>query len=945
MMCLLSLFGCNRTAVLEWGTYIDETKGAPPFEGGRYGLGSALLWLQALLSDRQAPLRALAWCALACTATTHERRAVGSDQSLVGLSEVIKAAVVQLTEKEECAAVREICAMLLCKVTNPWETSSTSTNSEAAADSLDEISHETLSVSSYSEDSSDQVIASHRKPEPHLQRVLDMLLHECGLFSWLPKMVLNALAHPSLLESFCRLLWNMANVDAPQVSTTLMVADLWPVLIEVLDRDSIATRAANTFDDDFFEAPSEHNAAAECLRSTAHQRHVYRLVRDQWVALNAIPIAHAQWYVAHMLLQMLPLDPGLHHYVLHCTPLVATVLSSFVPLEHPCTYAHVSLVGGGVVSDEDADDLYDQALGASLAFTGYFGWACLRNATCAATAATAQLLQLLLHAQSTKFKMDILGYRLYGFGEDKAAATTRATAGFDSMLPLIIELLEPGCPRALHDALCDLLAVMLEGFSAADFDALERLLEDRFRTQPPAVGGSESHSCSQRRLGARLCQRLLHIYHDSFRNTTVMLPHESLKIRATQRSVSSALGSVLMVSASAKEFAMSVGFLPLLLRTIDDVHAMLCLEQLHFVQHSTKLSLAQQKVRLDSLRAQLLLAIQTLKNFLHEGPAVRSAAMKLGLTGLVGRMWNTAVQDPIVSSATTTERERKASAVPVEMTLEVIAMLCNYVAQSAEIKLSFLQPHRSNATLIQTIMKFSKASPKICPAGVHRLVLQLLSSLGMVHECRVSYLKANFLVDCADLLDRYRRHRDSARVCDLISFFAMLSFNSDMHAHLLHAASLFETLLDLLASPDAMVGTKAILLLRNLCFHSECKLYCLSNKRALPSIMATLSRPSMQMKSYASSALWALLYNNQKVKTTVKQSVLLECVLTAETDLFNEFRRRNPKLPADASPSDMEGTVTDKEGFLGMTATNLAMLIKLLDVEVKPRALGFEDLR
>jgi hypothetical protein len=61
---------------------------------------------------------------------------------------------------------------------------------------------------------------------------------------------------------------------------------------------------------------------------------------------------------------------------------------------------------------------------------------------------------------------------------------------------------------------------------------------------------------------------------------------------------------------------------------------------------------------------------------------------------------------------------------------------------------------------------------------------------------------------------------------------------------------------------------QAFLVLRNLCFHPSNKAHIIANPKSLPMILAFVSSPNQQdsLRHLAVNAMWALLYNNQKVK-------------------------------------------------------------------------------
>ena len=256
------------------------------------------------------------------------------------------------------------------------------------------------------------------------------------MFDWLPSMLVSALAWPGLIDTTCRLLLNLAHIDASRLSSVLMRSDVWPTLVEVLDRDSIACRASHAYSQLVLGDGDDRAAIAERAYQT-RSRTVWRFSRDQWMATNAVALADAQTALSRLLLNLLRCDSALLEFVLHCTPLLATILSTFAAVSAPAT-----LYDGFPLPREQYANAHATVLGCTLGFTGWFGWRNILAATCDARAAAAELLSTLVAGQSTEFRVEVMLYR-----RCPLASGSAETSQQQPLIAQLTELLSDELPR------------------------------------------------------------------------------------------------------------------------------------------------------------------------------------------------------------------------------------------------------------------------------------------------------------------------------------------------------------------------------------------------------------------------------------------------------------------------------------------------------------------
>lgn len=67
----------------------------------------------------------------------------------------------------------------------------------------------------------------------------------------------------------------------------------------------------------------------------------------------------------------------------------------------------------------------------------------------------------------------------------------------------------------------------------------------------------------------------------------------------------------------------------------------------------------------------------------------------------------------------------------------------------------------------------------------------------------------------------------------------------------------------------------ATLIIRNICCHANNKPKVLANEKLIPRLLQCVNSGSDKLQTIAASALWALVYNNQKAKVIMKNANIL----------------------------------------------------------------------
>ncbi|XP_029314100.1 LOW QUALITY PROTEIN: rotatin [Cottoperca gobio] len=156
---------------------------------------------------------------------------------------------------------------------------------------------------------------------------------------------------------------------------------------------------------------------------------------------------------------------------------------------------------------------------------------------------------------------------------------------------------------------------------------------------------------------------------------------------------------------------------------------------------------------------------------------------------------------------------------------------------------------------------------------VQKLAFCLLANLAVSRDCRGVLQKNNFLQAFLSVpLPKAAGVKASSSGCGTGSLLGLwlrllvsLSSAEDGQQNILRVTGALELLADL-----APHRRHALLTLHNLCFCPANKPHVIANEKAMKVFLCCLNSREMETRSMGASALWALLHNNQRAKTTLK---------------------------------------------------------------------------
>ncbi|CAH3027837.1 unnamed protein product, partial [Porites evermanni] len=452
-------------------------------------------------------------------------------------------------------------------------------------------------------------------------------------------------------------------------------------------------------------------------------------------------------------------------------------------------------------------------------------------------------------------------------------------------------------PSSLRNLLLKLLGLLLtlegkrctngrglseeRGDKPAKMNRLNRLLDtkiDRARgDQMDSLKGNggqnepngESNACTES-TGSEMCRVLLDVYEHA-QSRSVGVPDEERGL------VPAVLSSLLALSKSAKDTALQAGFVETSLEHIKHVHVQLNMNSLQLEKGPSW------KEKEDPLVTELMDAIQLLRNFIHCSPAGKTACLESGIIDVLHKLWSWCTVEPrllievLRILSTLTAQFPKASA---------------YIAGSSGVPGSVSRTVQSGSTFLHSLIKLTNktnsklqnfSSPELdTHLAVLRAMFNLLSNLALSAECRGVMWKTNFLQPFSSLKPltsgTHPKQRSVTRIVTLcwLSLLVNVTFFTDGQQGVVKTPGVVEVLLELSGAQNKQLQEKAILVLRNLCFHGASKPVLLVNEKLLSLLVDFTTDSSIYLRALCLSALCSLVHNCQKAKVSLKKTGIVK---------------------------------------------------------------------
>ncbi|XP_041375404.1 rotatin-like [Gigantopelta aegis] len=387
-----------------------------------------------------------------------------------------------------------------------------------------------------------------------------------------------------------------------------------------------------------------------------------------------------------------------------------------------------------------------------------------------------------------------------------------------------------------------------------DHQTAARTLSSLFET--PGVRASDEKDGVTRSSGSVICKALISCY------DLVTLKNSEEPQTAEGTSIVNALKSLLLISQSAKETALEMGLVEISLEHVQKIHTQLNMETLQLTKTTGK-------KKDEPLVQELILTFDLLRNFMCQNEKVKMASYHSGLGNICHRLWAWCCLDPGLMTS-------------------VLSLLTTYTAHCPAACGSLAYTTLSSVPGGGSVKTLSSNSLVHCviklagkelgrESALMSTVFGLLATLTLSSECRSILFKCNFLNDFSKLNPKRTKKSKQKNVLEVCWFELLtnLSFSVDGQQMLLKINGFVDLVLDFLDGGPPRCQEYAILILRNLCCHAGNKQKLLANEKLIPFLLQRLEEGGETTQAVAASALWALVYNNQKAKVVLKNANIL----------------------------------------------------------------------
>ncbi|XP_042255169.1 rotatin isoform X2 [Thunnus maccoyii] len=342
---------------------------------------------------------------------------------------------------------------------------------------------------------------------------------------------------------------------------------------------------------------------------------------------------------------------------------------------------------------------------------------------------------------------------------------------------------------------------------------------------------------------SRLCELLL----QSFERRT---PQDPLK-KQTAR----ALMTLLACSPTAQNHAAKAGLIDSCVEQMKQTQSQLHLE-------SVRPGKVPHRKKEEGYLREVKLTVEILRSALYRNDECKVVATDARLTLVLYALWPWFVLDDPTMEA-------------------VLELLCVYTANCTAACSSLCgggpgiapgSKGTSSSSLMNSVMKLASGiAPDNSP--IQKLAFSLLANLAMSRDCRGFLQKNNFLQAFLSVpMPKGSGVKATSVGCgggsllgQWLRLLVSLSFAEDGQQSILRVTGALELLADL-----ALHRRHALLTLHNLCFCPANKPHVIANDKAMKVLLCCLESKEMETRCMGASALWALLHNNQRAKTTLK---------------------------------------------------------------------------
>ncbi|XP_046304608.1 rotatin isoform X3 [Marmota monax] len=340
-------------------------------------------------------------------------------------------------------------------------------------------------------------------------------------------------------------------------------------------------------------------------------------------------------------------------------------------------------------------------------------------------------------------------------------------------------------------------------------------------------------------------------------NEVILQCYEGKSSRDTlKRVAANALLSLLAVSRRAQKHALKADLIDNCMEQMKHINAQLNLDSL-------RPGKAVLKKKEDGFIKELSIAMQLLRNCLYQNEECKEAALEAHLVPVLHSLWPWLLMDDSLMQ-------------------NALQLLCVYTANfpngcSSLCWSSYGQypvhaAHRgaSSSSLMLCILKLASQMP-LENTNIQQTVFLFLSNLALSHDCKGVIQKSNFLQNFLSLTLPKGGNKHLGNLTILwLKLLLNISFGEDGQQMILRLDGCLDLLTEISKYKHKSSPYIPLLIFHNICFSPANKPKILANEKVITILAACLESKNQNAQRIAAAALWALTYNYQKAKTTLK---------------------------------------------------------------------------
>ncbi|KAM5222136.1 rotatin isoform 2-T2 [Ctenodactylus gundi] len=397
------------------------------------------------------------------------------------------------------------------------------------------------------------------------------------------------------------------------------------------------------------------------------------------------------------------------------------------------------------------------------------------------------------------------------------------------------------CP-ALYTASLQFLALLLT-------EEARRSLQDKDKTclhDSPTVSCLLDETQENQKSSDQLIEVILKCYEGKSSK-------DSLK-----RVSANALMSLLAVSRRAQKHVLKADLIASCMEQMRHVTAQLNLESL-------RPGKAALKKREDGFIKELSVPMQLLRNCLYQNEECKEAALDARLVPVLHALWPWLLMDDSL----------------MQMALQLLCVYtanfpngCSSLCWSSSGPHSVQAVHRGapSSSLMVCILKLASRLP-LENSTMQQLIFMFLSNLALSHDCKGVIQKSNFLQNFLSLtLPKGGNKQLSSLTVLWLKLLLNLSLGEDGQQMILRLEGCLDLLTEMSKYKHRSGPSILLLIFHNICFSPANKPKILASEKVLTMLADCLESENQSVQRIGAAALWALIYNCQKAKTTLKNS-------------------------------------------------------------------------